>query len=154
MHEVLSDQEVARRLRKEHDLLQELGSRLKESLRFIPGTDRDAWLATLRDRYEHFRAHMYKRLALEEVGGFLKVVLERRPTLSAQVAHLKLEHEEILSLIDAVHAELKTAKSSDSALLNECALRIRHILSEVEHHEDHENMLVEFVFSQDLGGET
>ena len=147
------DIEEARRLRVEHQRLRGITADLKAATDQMPDTGRKSWLANLRDRYEHFRAHMTKRIALEEVGGFMKAVEERRPTLAPQLDHLRSEHEEILGLIGTVHRELDQLDPDDTEAIKDSILRIRLILSEVAQHEQSESMLVGFVFTQDIGGE-
>lgn len=149
----LRDIEIAKRLRSEHQLLGAITASLKAATEMLPNSGRRAWLDTLRERYEHFRAHMTKRIALEEVGGFMKAVEQRRPTLAPQIKHLRSEHEKILGLVDAVHRELDQLDPTDTEAIKDSVLRIRLILSEVAQHEQSESLLVGFVFTQDIGGE-
>lgn len=143
--------EIARRLRREHKLLQQIAAGLEEVAQSAPGENVQEWLLELKKRFEHFRAHMFQRIALEEVGGFMKAVEDMRPTLSPQIELLKTEHQKMLGMIEEVHKTLERANAQDLTLLEDCTLRIRMVLSEVREHEKRENMLVGFVFNQDIG---
>ncbi len=145
----MTDAEVAELLRKEYRLLNELTRKLG------PIVDQpqagDAALDELRKTFEHLRAHLHRQMALEEAGGFLKNVLDRRPTLSREVEHLREEHQRILGMVDGLYGEVGRIDPKDDAAWADCRLRIRHCLSEVAHHEKTENMLVLHVFGMDIG---
>ena len=149
----LKDLEIGKRLRTEHAVLRQITSDLAAAVEKASDSNPARWLEDLRTRYERFRAHMTRRIALEEVGGFLKAVEERRPSLASQIEHLRQEHERILGRINVLHHELSQLDPSETAALDDCRLRIRLIQSEVAQHERSENLLVGFVFAQDIGGE-
>ncbi|MFH0983027.1 MAG: hypothetical protein V2A79_16025 [Planctomycetota bacterium] len=149
----LKDLEIAKRLRREHALLWQITTDLKAAADEMPESDRRTWFENLKRRYEQFRAHMTKRIALEEVGGFMSAVEERRPTLAPQIEHLRQQHERILSRINGGYTELEGLDPSNLDAVDDCRLRIELMLSEVAQHERSENLLVGFVFTQDVGGE-
>jgi|WetSurMetagenome_2_1015567.scaffolds.fasta_scaffold691189_1 hemerythrin-like domain-containing protein len=149
----IRDLDIAKRLRREHAMLRQITASLKAVADRVPEQDQEAWFDNLQAQYEQFRAHMTKRIALEEVGGFMRAVEDRRPSLAPQIEHLRHEHERILGRINAVHRELAKLESVDTEALDDCRLRIQLILSEVAQHERSENLLVGFVFTQDIGGE-
>jgi hypothetical protein len=147
----LKDLEVAKRLRAEHALLRRISAELTAAIGQMPEQNRDAWSKAVKGQYEQFRAHMTKRIALEEVGGFMSAVEERRPTLAPQIEQTRREHRAILDHINAVYRELQDLDSEDTAGLQECLLKIQLILTEVQQHERKETLLVGFVFTQDIG---
>jgi hemerythrin-like domain-containing protein len=149
----LKDLDIAKRLRREHALLREITVALSAAADQVPDSDQEAWFDNLQACYEQFRAHITKRIALEDVGGFMKAVEDRRPSLAPQIEHLRRQHERILDRINAEHRELAKLDPADANALDDCRLRIELILSEVAQHERSENLLVGFVFTQDIGGE-
>lgn len=147
----MNDQDLIQKVRQEHERLDEIKARLAEIAERSPGNDPAGWLENVRNSFEHFRAHLIHRIALEEIGGFLKVVLERRPTLSSQVDHLRQGHQEMIELAGETMQELRKLNASDPNAVNQAALLVRIALSEVKYHEEAETLLVSFVFTQDTG---
>jgi len=144
--------DVADQVRKEHQALEQIADQLRKAIERTTSTDSRSWLAHLRERLEHFRAHMHHRLALEESGGFLKEVTRVRPTLSREVDHCHNEHREILQLTDGLYQDLLAVRPEQGESLRDLCLRVRHLLSEVRHHEERESLLVLFAFNTDIGG--
>ncbi|MCK4658250.1 MAG: hemerythrin domain-containing protein [Phycisphaerae bacterium] len=149
----LKDLRIAQRLRNEHLMLREITANLKAVACQIPDSNRRQWFAELKNRYEQFRAHMTKRIALEEVGGFMTAVEQRQPSFAPQIEHLRQAHGRILTLINSVHQELAELDPSDTETLNNCRVRIEFILSEVNQHERSEEVLVGFLFAPEFGEE-
>lgn len=144
-------QNLGRWIKKEHEQVQGLADRLTEKIAIIPRANLAAWIAEVSERFDHFRAHMTKHMALEEHEGYLPTVVERRPTLAPQIDRLHHEHEEFLQLMKGVHQSLESLTPEDHLLVRDCCHRIAHLLDYVEQHEELENNLVTFAFSQDIG---
>jgi len=144
---------VAEKLAEEHDKLARIVTDLRRTNDRPPAQPSEAWLEALRECFFAFRAHMIRRLALEEVAGFMREVLDRRPTLAREVEHLHNDHREILALTEQIHLSLGKVTPADTPALAEVRLRIDFLLDTVKHHTSHEETLVSFVFTQDLGGQ-
>jgi hemerythrin-like domain-containing protein len=138
-------------LRNEHKIIRILSDELQQTIKVIPRLNRDEWLGGLRMRFARFRTHLLNHFDAEEIGGFLLPVVELRPTLSAEVDHLKHEHAELSRWLDQIIAELSDIRLDDDLLIEDTCHRIEHLLSALKHHEEHENLLVTFVFSTDIG---
>lgn len=149
----MEPQELAQWLQKEHERVEDLARLLRTELAAIPRTNVDQWLTGLRDRFEHIRAHYQKHMALEEHEGYLTEVLERRPTLSADVGRLQHEHGELANVMDGIHHVLKALQADDRLLIRDCCRRIEGFLVELERHDGDENLLVLSVFARDIGSE-
>lgn len=145
--------ELARWIREEHEKVLELGDRLRRELAIVPRTDVNAWIDRVRERFEHFRAHQQQHMALEEREGYMKVVLERRPTLSKQVERLRHEHGEITRIMADVAQAVAVLTSEDRLLARDCSDRMANLLAYVEHHERDEELLITYAFTQDIGTE-
>ncbi len=146
------DADTPRSLAAEHKIVTALMNKVKSVLAVVPEVHRDQWLDSLRQNFGRLRAHMKQHMQGEEADGFMGPVLEQRPTLSPEVTHLKDEHVEIGKLLDGIWDELVAVKSEDRLLIKDSSHRIQHLLSAIEHHEEHEELLVTYVFSQDIGG--
>ncbi|MCK6484298.1 MAG: hemerythrin domain-containing protein [Phycisphaerae bacterium] len=145
----MTDAQISQQLREEYAKLKVLAGRVREWVGRPMGDG--AWLAEYRKTFEHFRAHLHKQLALEEAGDFLPHVVARRPTLSREVDHLREEHREILSMADEMYTELNQLQPGNTAGWEDCRLRLRHLLSAIDHHGRTENNLVVSVFGIDIG---
>jgi hemerythrin-like domain-containing protein len=142
---------VAAWIRSEHEKVDRLTVRLHEAIAFVPRVVPRTWLAELRERFEHFRAHMHQHMALEEHNEYMADVLERLPTLANKVERLRREHRSLARLLDDLHRTLAEIDPQDQLLVVDCCHRIDTILGYVAHHEDDENDLVEFAFTDDIG---
>ncbi len=143
--------EFARRIRDEHEQVNELAEALRTQTAVVPRAGTEHWLRRLKDRFEHFRAHQYKHMALEEQEGYMTLVVERRPTLSAQVEHLKHEHRQFAHLMDRIHETLEVLEPTDALVAFDCCRRVDQLLSYIDRHENDENLLMTYVFTQDMG---
>lgn len=142
---------IAVALQKEHRLVTRLMVEINEQIVRLPSQVSTEWLEDLKRMFGRFRVHMKNHMDAEEVDGFMAPVLERRPTLWREVEHLRHEHVEMAKLFDEVFSELQAVEPEQRLLLADTCHRIQHLISAIEHHEEHEELLVTFVFSQDLG---
>lgn len=138
-------------MRNEHRIIAGLIANLSAHTAAIPSIGRDQWLSTLARLVGRFRAHMRDHMNAEEADdGFLTPVLERRPTLSREVEHLRHEHRELRTLLDQITEEIAGLCADDTLLIDDACHRLQHLASAIHHHEEHEELLVTFVFSQDI----
>ena len=144
-------EELARWIRDEHLKVIELSNGLRGRTAVVPRANIGAWLAEVRGRFEHFRAHMTRHMALEERDGYLPIVLERRPGLSAQLERIRHEHQEFLRLMTGIHTALLDTGDDDRLLVRDGCRRIEDLLSYVEHHEELENNMLLSVCAEDIG---
>ena len=142
---------IAQWMREEHVKVENLSDRLREQVAVVPRTNLGKWIEEVRDRFEHFRAHMVKHMALEESEGYLTAVTERRPTLSREVERLHHEHAELEKIMESVYHGLGGVGADDRLLVRDCCTRIGSVLGYVERHEDDENLLVTQAFARDIG---
>lgn len=143
--------DLAQWIRTEHEKVEELSNKLYEHVAVIPRLGTEMWLSTLLCQFEHFRAHFEKHMALEEEGGYMAHVLEQRPVLHHRVEQLTGEHAEIRELMRSIMVSLPAIRPNSRLLLRDARSRIETLLAVINEHEEHENLLVHYVFSQDLG---
>ena len=142
---------IAQWMREEHEKVENLIDRLKEQVAVVPRANLGKWIEEVGDRFEHFRAHMVKHIALEEREGYLTAVTDRRPTLSREVERLQHEHEELQKIMESVYRAVGELAAEDRLLVRDCCARIENLLGYVERHEDDENLLVTQAFARDIG---
>ncbi len=147
----MATRDIASWMQTEHAKVERLADRLKEWVAIIPRAGTQSWLEETRTRFEPLRAHLIKHMAMEEKEGYLVSVGERRPTLTPNADRLQHEHHELSRIMNGIHHDLRDLKPDDLLLIRDCCLRITNLLGYVEHHEEAENMLITFVFTQDIG---
>jgi iron-sulfur cluster repair protein YtfE (RIC family) len=145
--------ELARWVEEEHKKVAELSATLLERTACVPRSNQAAWIASVREAFEHLRAHLMKHMAFEEDGGYLLPVLERRPGLAHQVEQLQHEHQEIARIMDVIHHMLAEVQPEDRLVIRDCCHRIYDVIQYIEHHKNSENLLVLSVLTTDIGGE-
>jgi len=147
----MNTHELAVKLKAEHEAVEVLVDRLREWVAVVPRANIADWIGELRNRFEHLRAHMIKHMALEEQEGYMKTVVEMRPTLSPEVERLQHEHEEIGKIMAGVHEAVEALKPADRLLVRDCCRRIDNLIHYIEHHENDENLLLITSLTSDLG---
>jgi hypothetical protein len=143
--------ENVRWLREAQQRAGDLRAALRQRVATVPRSGCEQWFDELRDRFEHLRAHVQKHMALEECGGYLVAVLEHRPTLYSKVDRLRSEHRQLARVMDGIHQALRETKATDPLLVTDSCARIQQLLSYLEQHESHENLMVLSVFTEDVG---
>lgn len=139
------------KLQEEHHKVEQLANRLRECVAVIPRFNLGPWIEEVQERYEHFRAHFTRHMALEEHDGYMAAVTEARPNLAVEVSRLKHEHDELLQIMTSIHKEVLALKPDDRLLVRDCCSRIDTFLDYVDHHEQDENLLLTFTFTHDIG---
>ncbi len=138
-------------MKEEYEKVHKLVDALREKIGTEPRFNQEKWIDEVRLRFEHLRAHFIKHIALEEQEGYLKSVLEQKPSLSEQAAKLHTEHQQLVKLMNGIHATLMEMGPSDHLIISDCRQRIEGLLLTLRQHEDRENMLVTYAFTQDIG---
>ena len=150
----MGERAIVQQVMEKQQRLQELLLLISEAISKPSATEVVDWFETLRDRFERLRAHLHLVIALEEHGGFLAPVIERRPTLAPQVELIKAKHHEQLVLASEIHNALQRLSAEDRLALEECQRRIRLLISDVRYWGEAKALLVTSVFCRDLGGES
>lgn len=142
--------DVAEWMRVQYETVHKLANDLRTKIAESPRGDVNHWLDDLRARFGRFQGHVTEHMRIEEDGGYLKPVLENRPTLARQVDLLRDEHRQICVLMREIADSLGKLTANDHVLMRHCGGRIKNILSIIERHEDHENHMVLYSLNQEL----
>ncbi|MCG3132869.1 MAG: hypothetical protein FLDDKLPJ_03735 [Phycisphaerae bacterium] len=143
--------DLAERIRREHHKVEEFAVRLHQRIAERPRDNFGPWLRHVEEAFERFRAHLLQHMALEEREGYLTAVVERRPGWSRRVDRLRTEHRQFETLLRELHLRLGQLRPEDHLLVLDWSDRVVALLSYVRHHENEENDLVEWVFTEDVG---
>lgn len=145
------DEELGVRLQHEHQALMQLSQVLKEHIAAMPSVNIGAWLDGLRTAFDRLHAHIQRCIEMKEKDGYLETILRERPTLASQVQSLCSEHGQLLRMADGIRNDLAATRPEDRLLVADACARVQRFMAIVAGHEQRENMIVMFVFNQDLG---
>lgn len=143
--------ELSNWMLKEHEQIHELGRQLREKVAAPPRGSRAEWITDLCRRFEEFAEHIGRHLKMEEDGGYLTQVVELRPTLSEAVGIIRHEHEELGQILRDLRVAVREVAPTDVLVLRDCCRRVEHFLTWLERHEEHENHIMLYAFTQDIG---
>jgi hemerythrin-like domain-containing protein len=143
---------LAEWMKSESLKVHDLANQLREHIITIPTGSRTAWLEELCKRFDHFTAHVRRMMSIEEEDGYLLPVVEVRPSLSKQVEMLRREHDELRELTDDLSKRVKSLKADHNLLLRDTCTRLQIYMGHVQRHEEHENHMVLYTLTQDIGG--
>jgi hemerythrin-like domain-containing protein len=146
-----SPEDLARWMRTEHDALKELNKLIRQHIADMPEINRADWLRGLKIAFERLRAHLERHYAAKEADGYLRMVIDMRPTLSNQVERMRREHDEILRLAARALRDLNDVMPDNRLLIGDICARIQRFMAVVADHEQREIMITMYVFSQDIG---
>jgi hemerythrin-like domain-containing protein len=142
---------LARGLLGEHARIAELGDQLRGVVASPPRGERKQWLDAMRFCFDEYALHLQQHLKTEEEGGYLRQVVELRPTLSEAVEIIRHEHSELAQILQDVQMAIHDLRPADNLMLRDCSERIKNLMHWIERHEEHENHIVMYAFTQDLG---
>jgi hemerythrin-like domain-containing protein len=147
------EEELGLRLQEEHKALLQLSQVLKQHLATQPSVNLSPWLDGLRIAFDRLQAHIERCITMKTRDGYLRTILQQRPTLGKQVAAIQAEHGQLLRLGEGIRNDLAAARPDDRMLIGDLCARVLRFISVVDQHEQRENMIVLFAFNQDIGGQ-
>ena len=143
--------ELAKWMQSERQALQELSKFIRQHIAEMPEVNLPEWLRGLKVAYERLQKHLERHFVAKQEDGYLRMVVEMRPTLSKQVEQMRREHDEILHLAERILHELSEVMPHSRLLIADVCARIQRFMAVVADHEQREVMITMYVFSQDIG---
>ncbi len=135
-------------IQKQHELIKQDLARLRAAASPAPNAPP---AASLRDVLLQDTARLHdslcKHFDLEEDGGYLEPVLNKRPELSPKVARLQQQHGEILVALKRLEG-----RSQEEAPLEDLQAGVLRLLDFIAKHEEEETSLLQQTLLEDLGG--
>ena len=148
----MTTQTLAAWIQEEHARIAELSDRLQERVAVTPKANEAGWIADVEAAFEEFRLHVERHQTLEEEGGYMTGVLEKRPTLSPVVERLLHEHVEMRRIMREIGQHLADLTPDDKLLIRDGCHRIQSLLQYMEHHAREEDLLLMSLFKDDGDG--
>jgi hypothetical protein len=147
-------QEIAQQTAVETGLLKNLTDGLRAVLDWeVHGGDYGRKLSTLLFISQSFKRHLGRLMNLEEVDGYMDIVLENKPFWSKKVQALKREHDRFRFAIRRIVQELKQLAAWDVLGFANIEIDLAELLDRLEHHTKKEAKLFQESLEQEEGGE-
>jgi hypothetical protein len=135
--------EIMRDHRALHVLLDRARALSRAPLEALP---KQRWLSVLDHEVRSLTTALERHFALEERGGYLREVTQRRPRFERQIHDLAAQHAVFRGQLGGLARGLSTAPDVGAA-----QAQLDQLLSELEAHEHAENELLQAAASVELG---
>jgi hypothetical protein len=138
----------------EHRVLGHVKQALRVTLNWkAPSVSMPRKLSSLKFTIKSFQRHLERVMTIEEEGGYLSEVVERKPFLQAQIDRLAGDHERIRRRVRELVPELSSINEWDDKRFQEVCNEIGRLLDEVDAHDAVEIELLQDTLLMDEGGE-
>jgi len=138
--------DLRRQIHHEHNTLRLLEEDLLDQCEDFCNAPTPDRLGQVKRLFEDFANSLTRHFEFEEVGGYLRIVTDKRPHHSAAVEKLLADHKELLALISAIHEDLR----QDVVENEECLRRFKEdfvgLMKKFDRHEVAERELLMEVF--------
>ena len=137
---------------EEHNILKENINTLSKNIETEVQDDKyEEWRLEFTWQLRDFRNHCLKHFDFEELGGFMKDVLNDAPETKNVVKKLEDDHTKIIQEMDDILDDLKSQEKKDSDKLELLKSNVKHLIIKLKAHEKAENDLMQKVYSQEYG---
>jgi hemerythrin-like domain-containing protein len=143
---------ISSKVLDEHNILRENINTLSKKVEMeIPDEKYEEWRLEFMWQLRDFRNHCLKHFDFEELGGFMKDVLDDAPETKKIVNKLEQDHTALIKQLDDILENLKTQEQKDQSKLDEIKSNVKHLIIRLKAHEKAENDLIQKVYSQEYG---
>ena len=137
---------LRRQIHHEHNTLRLLEEDLLDQCEEFCIAPDSARLGQVKRLFEDFANSLKRHFEFEEVGGYLRIVTDKRLHHSAAVEKLLADHKELMGLISVIHEDLR----QDVVENGECMRRFKEdfvkLMKKFDRHEVAERELMMDVF--------
>jgi len=138
----------------ERQILEHVKAALRITLRWeVEEVGLDHKLSSVRFTAQSFRRHLERIMALEEDGGYLVVVDERKPNLVEKAKSLQDEHSDFRETVERVVPLMEHLSANDLDDFEHECQELSTLLDRVDRHDQRETDLLQEVLCRDEGGE-
>lgn len=146
--------DIARQTLIENGLLKSLVQGLREALAWqIQDDGLSRKLSTVRFIARSFQRHLQRLMTLEEVDGYMDIVLEAKPSLNRAVESLKEDHCRFREAAEQMVQRLELASEVDLDSFADVCDDFGQLLCDLDGHHKKEAKLFQEAFEQEEGGE-
>jgi hemerythrin-like domain-containing protein len=139
-------EDLRRQISHEHNTLRLLEEDLLDHCEAFCKQPDAAHLGQVRRLFDDFANSLTRHFEFEEVGGYLRVVTDRRPHHTEQVERLLAEHKEIKGLISTIQEHLRENPIEDGDCMRRFKEDFVKLMTRFDRHEVAERELLMEVF--------
>jgi hypothetical protein len=135
----MDKQALARQALLEHELLEHLKQALRAAMSWsidIVGLERKR--STVCFTADSLGRHLERLMELEEDGGYMRDILERKPHLAEQIATLRSDHEVFRGELAIISPRVERPLEVDEGELCSLCTQIGELLAQVDRHDRRE----------------
>ncbi|HEX3655451.1 MAG TPA: hemerythrin domain-containing protein [Pirellulales bacterium] len=130
----------------EHQILEHVKDALRLTLEMkVSSSSLARKLSSVRFMAQSFERHLNRLLILEEDGGYMEMVRERRPQLIDEATRLRHEHGELRELLAGIKQGLDGLADGDEERFHGTCHKLRDLLDRLDEHDAREINLLEQV---------
>ena len=138
----------------EHQILDHVKQALRVTLDWkVPSVGLHQKLSSMHFTLKSFQRHLERVMELEEEGGYMALVAETKPNMSARVDRLALDHQSFRASIGELLPEVEALCQINDEGYEEVCQQIYELLDQVDQHDHAEVELLNDAFLCDEGGE-
>ena len=143
---------IASQVLEEHNILRENILTLSKNIEIeVSEEEYEDWRLEFMWQLRDFRNHCLKHFDFEELGGFMKDVLNDAPETGKIVKKLEADHPDLIKELDEILDEFKKLEQKEDTKLQEIRKNVKHLIIRLKAHEKAENDLIQKVYSQEYG---
>ncbi len=138
----------------EHQILDHVKQALRVTLGWqVPSVGMPRKLSSLQFTLKSFQRHLERLMDIEEEDGYMVLVAETKPNLSARLAELEQDHDRFRREIRHLLPEVESLSEYQSEEFEQVCSEISDLLEKVDHHDTEEIELLQETLLYDEGGE-
>ncbi|MEM6798681.1 MAG: hemerythrin domain-containing protein [Planctomycetota bacterium] len=138
----------------EHQTLEHIKGALRVTLDWkAPSVSQARKKSSIRFTLQSFCRHLERVMAIEEEDGYLEVVAEAKPYLEHRLRALADDHQRFRQRVQTLGPQLDEVADWCEEEFDEICDEIRHLLADVDRHDQAEVRLLQETMTLDEGGE-
>lgn len=138
----------------EHRILGHVKQALRVTLNWkAPTVSMPRKLSSLKFTIKSFQRHLERVISIEEEGGYLSEVVDRKPYLQDQIDHLASQHHRFRIRVREIVPELGMINEWEDNRFLEVCDEINRLLDDIDMHDSAEIDLLQETLLMDEGGE-
>lgn len=141
MPQVVSADELAGRIRQEHQTLRGITRVLQEHIAARMDNCLKPWLEGLKLAFGRLTVHVERIFETQEAGGYFDALSAGNPKLSPRLAQMRNEHAELLRTTQTVQTELNGTCPDDLGRVADVCAHVQNFIESLWQHEEREQEL-------------
>jgi hemerythrin-like domain-containing protein len=137
---------LRRQIQHEHNTLRLLEEDMLDRCEEFCNAPDAAHLGQVKRLFDDFANSLERHFEFEEVGGYLKIVTDKRPHHSAAVEKLLADHKELMALISVIKEDLRQDVVENGECLRKFKEDFVALMKKFDRHEVAERELLMDVF--------